>query len=85
MTITEERPRAPVALTVREVAHALRVQDAKVRGLIRSGELRASRVGWEWRVTPRAVSEYLDATEDTAARRRTPRPGAACGGRPRTP
>jgi excisionase family DNA binding protein len=44
-----------------EVAKKLRVSDATVRDVLRSGALRSVRVGLQWRVTDEALKEYLHA------------------------
>ena len=46
-------------LTVIEVAEQLRISDESVYRLVRSGKLRAMRVGGLWRITQDAVAELL--------------------------
>jgi len=46
-------------LTVLEVAEQLRISDESVYRLIRSGKLRAMRVGGLWRVTQDAITALL--------------------------
>lgn len=47
-------------LTVDETAEMLRVQPATVRGWIRSGKLRASKFGREWRVMPGDLEHFIN-------------------------
>lgn len=46
--------------TIEEVAKILRVSEAKVRQLIQSGELRATTVGRQYRISEEALQEYID-------------------------
>ena len=48
-------------LTVREAAAVLQINEAALRRLLRSGELRGSRVGRLWRIRIEAIEELLDA------------------------
>ena len=47
-------------LTVREVAAYLKTTRQQVRRMIQSGELRAIKVGREYRITLSALAEFLD-------------------------
>lgn len=58
-------------LTTAEVAAILRVSDEYVRQLCDTKQLRAKKVGKEWRIRAEAVDEFLDDGEKTT----TPRPG----------
>lgn len=49
----------PGFLTPREVAEALRVSDMTVYRLIKSGELRALRIGKSFRITEEDFDTYL--------------------------
>ena len=49
----------PGFLTPREVAEALRVSDMTVYRLIKSGELRALRIGKSFRISEDDFDEYL--------------------------
>lgn len=49
----------PGFLTPREVAEALRVSDMTVYRLIKSGELRAARIGKSYRIREEDVDAYL--------------------------
>lgn len=49
----------PGFLTPREVAEALRVSDMTVYRLIRSGELRAVRIGKSYRISEEDFDAYL--------------------------
>lgn len=52
-------PGRPGFLTPREVAEALRVSDMTVYRLIKSGELRALRIGKSFRISEDDFDEYL--------------------------
>jgi len=52
-------PGRPGFLTPREVAEALRVSDMTVYRLIKSGELRAVRIGKSFRISEDDFDEYL--------------------------
>lgn len=47
-------------LTVREVAAYLKTTRQQVRRMIQSGELRAIKVGREYRITLAALAEFLE-------------------------
>ena len=47
-------------LTASEACERLRVSDKTLRKLLVSGDLRARKVGREWRITQEAIEEYLD-------------------------
>ena len=47
-------------LTVREVAAYLKTTPQQVRRMIQSGELRAIKVGREYRITLSALAEFLE-------------------------
>ncbi|SDS56118.1 MULTISPECIES: helix-turn-helix domain-containing protein [Corynebacterium] len=49
-------------LTVAEVAEIMRVSKMTVYRLVHSGELPAVRVGRSFRVSEKAVSDYLDSS-----------------------
>ncbi len=46
--------------TVEEVAKILRVNERTVRNLIEAGELRATRVGRQYRISEEALQEYIE-------------------------
>jgi excisionase family DNA binding protein len=50
-------------LTTKEVARRLKVTPQTVQRLIHRGELKASRVGRDWRIKPSAFEAFLEATE----------------------
>lgn len=52
---------APELLTFEEAQEMLKVRRTKMYALLRSGELRASKVGKLWRVERRSIQEYLAA------------------------
>jgi excisionase family DNA binding protein len=47
-------------LTIHDVAANLSVDERTVRELIRKNELRAIKIGKEWRVTPDDLDSYVD-------------------------
>jgi excisionase family DNA binding protein len=47
------------ALSIPEVAQALRIHHTHVRRLIKTGEIRARKVGNVWRITPAALREFM--------------------------
>jgi excisionase family DNA binding protein len=53
-------------LTVPEVADLLRVNTDTSRRLMRSGVIRASKVGARWRAARTDVEAYLDSTANVA-------------------
>lgn len=48
-------------LTIHETAELLRVNDATVRTWVRSGELRALKVGREWRIGEQDLEDFLNS------------------------
>ncbi len=46
--------------TIEEVAAILRVNPAKVRQLIAAGEIRATKVGKQYRISEEALQEYIE-------------------------
>jgi excisionase family DNA binding protein len=50
-------------LTTKEVARRLKVTPQTVQRLIHRRELKASRVGRDWRIKPSALEAFLEATE----------------------
>lgn len=56
--MTTEQPRY---LSIAEVAVQLSVSEKTIRGLVDSGELPASRVGRQWRISQTAVDDYMSA------------------------
>ncbi len=57
----ETHPFGGPPLTVAEVASYLGVSGDVVRDLIRKGELRAAKVGGQWRVDPADLAAYLSS------------------------
>lgn len=57
-------------LTTHEVAQLLRVAEATVRAWIHNGDLRAIRVGREYRVVERDLDEFVQAKATRPAHRR---------------
>ncbi len=58
---TSDRPGRPGFLTPHEVAETLRVSDMTVYRLIKSGELRALRVGRSYRISEDDFDAYVAA------------------------
>jgi len=52
------------ALTPKQVAERLQVGIRVTMDLLRSGEIPARKVGGQWRVSPRALDEYLRGDVD---------------------
>ncbi len=48
-------------LTIHEVADLLKMKESTVRSWIRDGELRAIKMGRDWRVAVKDLEAYLDA------------------------
>jgi len=53
-------------LTLQETADLLKLSEATLRGLIKAGDVRAIRIGREWRITVRDLEEFLDAHANRA-------------------
>lgn len=53
-------PSAQPMMTIHDVAASLNVDERTVRELIRKNELRAIKIGKEWRVTPDDLDAYVD-------------------------
>jgi excisionase family DNA binding protein len=49
----------PPILTIPDVAHVMKVHHTTVRQIIHSGELRARKVGAQWRISADALREYM--------------------------
>ena len=56
-----------VYLTVQEVADYLRLSLHSVRAVLRSGKLKGTKIGREYRISKRALDTYLDAVENVDA------------------
>ena len=68
-------------LTVREVAAYLKTTRQQVRRMIQCGELRAVKVGREYRITLAALAEFLEEQARTPVNRANPRKDERlCGG-----
>lgn len=63
-------------LTLQEAADLLKLSEATLRGLIKAGDVRAIRIGREWRIAMRDLEEFLDANANRApaAQQSEPRP-----------
>ncbi len=59
MSTRDAGPR--IALTVREIAEALRIREPRVRQEIREGRLKAARIGRLWRIPVGEAERYLEA------------------------
>ncbi|MBR7618776.1 helix-turn-helix domain-containing protein [Phenylobacterium sp. 20VBR1] len=53
-------------LTLQETADLLKLSEATLRGLIKAGDVRAIRIGREWRIAVRDLEEFLDAHANRA-------------------
>ena len=53
-------PMTAPMLTIHDVASNLNVDERTVRELIRKNELRAIKIGKEWRVTEKDLEAYVD-------------------------
>jgi excisionase family DNA binding protein len=53
-------------LTLQETADLLKLSEATMRGPIKSGYVRAIRIGREWRIAVRDLEEFLDAHANRA-------------------
>jgi excisionase family DNA binding protein len=53
-------------LTLQETADLLKLSEATLRGLIKAEEVRAIRIGREWRIAVRDLEEFLDARANRA-------------------
>ncbi|EGB15468.1 DNA binding domain protein, excisionase family [Pseudodesulfovibrio mercurii] len=60
-------PRPPILLTVREVADYLRVHQRTAYRLITSGDIKAIKIGSQWRVPEQALMEFLESGMKAAA------------------
>ncbi len=47
-------------LTIQQVAEETQLSTATIRRVIQRGELRASRLGAQWRIAPEAVEEWVN-------------------------
>lgn len=56
-----DTPRTPKLLTVREVAEALRVHQRTAYRLISEGDIKAIKIGSQWRVPEEALLEYIES------------------------
>jgi excisionase family DNA binding protein len=53
-------PSSSMMLTIHDVAKHLNVDERTIRELIRKNELRAIKVGKEWRVTEEDLDDYVN-------------------------
>ncbi len=60
------REPAGEVMTLPEVAHLLRVDDATVEQVAQSGDLPGRRIGDEWRFSRAAVLAWLDSSQENA-------------------
>lgn len=56
----QSMPSSPPLMTIHDVAAQLNVDERTVRELIRKNELRAIKVGKEWRVTEADLDNYVN-------------------------
>ena len=64
----------PTLLTVQEVADLLRVHQRTAYRLITRGDIKAIKIGSQWRVSEAALLEFIESGWKTAAKRQ-PKPG----------
>jgi excisionase family DNA binding protein len=57
----------PDLLTVAEASAALRVHRNTIDKLVASGQLRAAKVGGQWRIRREAIREYLRLAEERSS------------------
>ncbi|WP_319582743.1 helix-turn-helix domain-containing protein [uncultured Pseudodesulfovibrio sp.] len=56
-----DAPRPPTLLTVSEVADYLRVHQRTAYRLITKGDIKAIKIGSQWRVPEKALMEFLES------------------------
>ena len=61
-------------LTLQETADLLKLSEATLRGLIKTEDVRAIRIGREWRIAVRDLEESLDARANRAPAAHTAEP-----------
>ena len=49
--------------TPKEVAALLKISERKVNELLRNGEIKASKIGRQWRITEQQLSDFLKENE----------------------
>lgn len=69
-----DTPKAPLLLTVHEVAETLRVHQRTAYRLITRGDIKAIKIGSQWRVPEAALLEFIESGWIVAAQRQ-PKPG----------
>ncbi|MDD4953110.1 MAG: helix-turn-helix domain-containing protein [Desulfovibrionaceae bacterium] len=57
----DSTPKTPALYTVREVAEALRVHSRTAYRLITQGDIKAIKIGSQWRVPERALMDYIES------------------------
>jgi excisionase family DNA binding protein len=62
--------------TTHDIAEVLKVNEATVRGWIKSGDLRAVDIGREWRVAQIDLEAFLDAHANRSAIRQADHAGS---------
>lgn len=60
-----DRQIEPIGYTLEEIAEALRIHPETAAKLLRTGELPGRKIGREWRISPKAVEEWLASGHDT--------------------
>ena len=56
----------PIGYNLEEIAEALRIHPETAARLLRSGELPGRKIGREWRISLRAVEDWLASGHDIA-------------------
>lgn len=63
----QDQKQEPLVYTLKQVAALLQVSQVTVRRAIWDGRLKASRLGGlDFRITPRAVKDWIDSSTDTS-------------------
>ena len=57
----------PDVLTVKEIAYAMRVHYCTARSLVKNGDVKAYKVGHQWRVKKEALEDYLEKQQNGTA------------------
>jgi len=58
-TRTVTRDIEPIGFTLEEMAEALRIHPATLAKMLREGVIPGRKIGREWRISPRAVEDWL--------------------------
>ena len=61
-----DREIEPIGYTLEETAAALRMHPETIARLLRSGDMPGRKIGKEWRISPKAVEEWLASGHEAA-------------------